>query len=100
MLDYEWILTVFGLVVVVSLSKIMQPVRVLAAKIHPLIGEWLGCPMCFGFWAGGIINLLGYSHYGGYGSYSILFDSLLASGTSYILHGLTWRITTLDKRPF
>ena len=100
MLDYEWILVVFGFVTIVSLSKMMLPIRKLVTKVHPFFGELLGCPMCFGFWAGGIMNLLGYSHYGGCEGISILYDALLGSSISYILHCITWRITTLGNNPF
>lgn len=100
MLDYEWILIVFGMVVTVSLSQVMQPVRNLAKKIHPMLGTLVGCPMCFGFWAGIALNLLGYSHYGGYSPFNILFDGLLATSTSYILYCITWRISTVEDKTF
>jgi hypothetical protein len=100
MLDYQWILMVFGFVAIVSLSHIMNPIRELAHKIHPKVGQLLGCPMCFGFWAGVIFNLIGYSHYGIDESYSVLFDGLLASGSSYILHCITWRMTTFQEHQF
>jgi len=100
MLDFEWILTVFGLVIIVSLSKLFEPVRMFAAKMSPFLGALLGCPMCFGFWAGGILNLLGYSHYGNFEGLSLLYDALLGSSVSYILHCVTWRLITVKESPF
>ena len=98
MLDFEWILNIFGLVVIVCLSKIGAPIRGLAYKIHSKFGEMLSCPMCFGFWAGIGFSLLGYSHFGGYDWYSIIFDGLLASSTAHILYCITWRLALHDNR--
>lgn len=89
MLDYEWILVVFGLTMIVTMSKVMEPVRALGAKLHPLLGGLLKCPMCFGFWAGAAINLMDYSHYGDYTSWGLVFDGFLGSATSHILYTLT-----------
>ena len=87
MLNFEWILVVFGLNIIITLSKLTQPIRTLGKKLHPSIGVLLSCPMCFGFWAAAIINLLGYSHYGEYyGATGVLFDGFLGTATGYFLH--------------
>ena len=90
MLDYEWAFMVFGLTIIVALSQIMAPVRDRAHKIHPMLGTLISCPMCFGFWAGIILNLLGYSHYGEYGNWGILFDGFLGTAFAHTLYCVTW----------
>ena len=91
MLDLQWILSVFGLVSIVTFSRIFQPIRIVAHKIHGRLGELISCPMCFAFWAGIIFHAMGYSH-----TNSWIFDGLLASSTSYIIYGIMTGINSSD----
>lgn len=55
----SWALAVYGFVLIVTGSKICEPLRRLGARIHPTLGYFLGCPMCMGFWTGAAASLAG-----------------------------------------
>jgi hypothetical protein len=75
-----WIFTLMGLTMIVTASNIMAPVRTQIAKLHKGIGNLVGCPMCFGFWAGMILSYFYQSVTG-----NLFFDSLLGSGVAWYI---------------
>jgi hypothetical protein len=56
-----WFLTVYGVTLVVTESKLFAPVRAAAAARVAWLGTLLACPMCFGFWCGAALSLGGWS---------------------------------------
>lgn len=54
-----WVLAVYGVVLVVTGSKICEPLRRLGKRLHPTLGYLLGCPMCMGVWIGVLAALSG-----------------------------------------
>jgi hypothetical protein len=50
-----WMLSAYGLTLVVTHSSIMAPLRALLAP-YPFFGRLVKCPMCFGWWAGGLLG--------------------------------------------
>ena len=49
-----WMLSTYGLTLVVTHSSIMAPLRARLAP-YPFFGRLVRCPMCFGWWAGGLL---------------------------------------------
>lgn len=47
-----WALTLLGLVYLVTEAAITAPLRILLARLHPLVATLLYCPACSGFWLG------------------------------------------------
>jgi hypothetical protein len=56
-----WFLTVYGVTLVVTESKLFAPVRAAAAARVPWLATLLSCPMCLGFWCGAGLSLGGWS---------------------------------------
>lgn len=48
-------IAIAGLTMIVTTSKIFQPVREFASTKSEFFGDLLGCALCTGFWMGGII---------------------------------------------
>ena len=46
------ILTIIGLTLIVTTSKLLKPFREWVAKKSLFLGELLGCSLCTGFWMG------------------------------------------------
>ena len=86
MLDYEWIFAVFGLVMIVTQSSLLAPVRSLVGKVSKKLEELLNCPLCFAFWAGILFNYMGYPH-----TYSMFLDGLFASGITFAVYTILWK---------
>ena len=90
-----WCITAYGLTNILSISKIFGPVRrwLLKKVKTPLrfIGELLSCVMCTGFWVGLLLYLCGYSLTG-----YILFDGFAASGASWLLHGVAYKLLSYE----
>lgn len=55
----SWALAVYGFVLIVTGSKVCEPLRRLGKRLHPTLGYFLGCPMCMGFWTGAAASLAG-----------------------------------------
>jgi len=54
------LLGLIGITVIVTQSKIFEPIRKLVDSIHSFLGGMISCAMCAGFWVG----LFGYNIYG------------------------------------
>lgn len=52
-------LVCFGLTNIVTGGKICRPLREGLARRFPWLGEWIDCPMCFGFWVGAFWDAAG-----------------------------------------
>lgn len=76
----EIIFATIGLTFIVTQSKIMSPIRKIGEKINPNIGYFLRCPMCFGFWAALITQLV--STY----QYEIINYCFIGSFFSYLAY--------------
>lgn len=84
-----FILTVYGFTNIVVDGYIFAEVRDFASKINRELGLLLICPMCFSFWAGAMLCLLGYNVIGtGRLFVDTLFSGWLASGTTWIVYNL------------
>lgn len=55
----QWALAVYGLTLIITGSRIMEPLRRLGRKASDLLGYFLGCPMCMGFWISALLSLAG-----------------------------------------
>lgn len=56
---FIFIFTLIGLVYIVTKSKIFEKTRIYLNIVSPnFLGEWINCPMCFGFAVGAIILYL------------------------------------------
>jgi len=56
-----WSLALYGAVLIVTGSRIAEPLRRRGKALSPLLGYFLGCPMCMGFWVAAALSLLGLS---------------------------------------
>jgi len=54
----EFLLSTIGLTIIVTQSKLFEPLRKGAGKIHSKLEYLLNCPMCFGLWSGIIVYIL------------------------------------------
>lgn len=101
-----WILVVFGIANGIAVSTILEPIRNYfhpprhwnpkkgewtdnKKKSWPIIGKLLQCPMCLGFWFGGIVGLYWFSP-----TTSFIGDAFFGSATSWLLYIL------IQKRQF
>ena len=75
-----WSLAVFGAANGVAISNLCQPLRELVIN-WPFFGKLVYCPMCLGFWFGGLASLLASSPTG-----SLLMDCFLGSSVSWIIY--------------
>lgn len=56
---FAWTAAIYGVVLIVTGSKIAEPLRRLAQRVSPHLGYLLSCPMCFGCWTGAAADLSG-----------------------------------------
>jgi len=54
----EFILSTIGLTIIVTQSKLFEPIRKGAGKIHSKLEYLLNCPMCFGVWSGILVHII------------------------------------------
>lgn len=54
-----WFLVVDGITLIVTQSKLTSPLRDALDARSEFFGFLLSCPMCFGFWVGVLLALLG-----------------------------------------
>lgn len=76
-----WILAVFGATNGIAFSSLLQGFRTWAGAKWALLGKLLVCPMCLGFWLGGIASLTVHSPSGNF-----VADAFLGSCTSWIIY--------------
>ena len=76
-----WTAAVYGVVLIVTGSKLMEPLRRLTKQLWPFLGYLLSCPMCFGFWVGAAVDLAGLPLLMSRGSVSLPV-SVVLSGTA------------------
>lgn len=90
-----WILAIYGLSNIVVISKIFSPVRIYflihKRRIFVKIGELLSCMMCFGFWAGAFLYLIGFQL-----SNNIFIDAVTGSGICWLLHGVAYKLMSYE----
>lgn len=96
-----WALIVYGVTLIVTEGKLFAPVRALAERRSPWAGTLLGCPMCFGWWVGALVSLLGWSPSAvGLGGWPlplrVLFDGAASSAVCWGLGALV--ATVLEVR--
>lgn len=101
-----WVLVVFGAANGIAVSTILEPIRNYfyppkkwsaknnkwvdnEKKPWPVIGKLLQCPMCLGFWLGGILGMYWFSP-----STSFIGDAFYGSSTSWLIYLL------IQKRQF
>jgi hypothetical protein len=54
-----WALLAWGFTSIVTLSKLFAPLRGFLGRRVPFLGQLARCAMCFGFWAGVALSLVG-----------------------------------------
>lgn len=55
-----WLLVTNGVTTIVTMSTLFRPVREgFSRLVGEKLGNLLGCSMCFGFWVGVLVSLLG-----------------------------------------
>tara|TARA_Y100000296_G_C4983134_1_gene161643 strand:- start:58 stop:396 length:339 start_codon:yes stop_codon:yes gene_type:complete len=101
-----WTLVVFGAANGIAVASVLEPVRSFfyppslwnkekeeweenPKKPWPIIGKLLQCPMCLGFWIGGILGLYWFSP-----ATSFIGDAFFGSATSWLYYIL------IQKRQF
>lgn len=90
-----WLLSVYGLTLIVTESKLLGPLRRILRSRSAFLGDLVHCPMCFGFWAGLGLALLGVSLYPG-GVLSILCSAFAGSAVGWIFRLVTHRLGADD----
>ena len=75
-----WSLAVFGAANGISVSNLFQPIRAYITD-WPILGKLVYCPMCLGFWFGGLASYLSFSPTG-----SLLMDCFLGSSVSWLIY--------------
>ncbi len=48
----SWTLLVYGATLIVTGSRLTEPLRTWLARVWPWLGKLVSCPMCFGWWVG------------------------------------------------
>lgn len=95
-----WVLIAYGVTMLVTISKIAEPLR---RRIPTAFARKLvSCPMCFGFWVGIGLSLSGVgiapapslSHLSPLAR--VLMDGAAASASSWILHVALAKMGALD----
>lgn len=76
-----WILVVFGAANGISVSALLEPIRLWVARKSTFLGKLINCPMCLGFWLGGLLGQLWFSPTNG----NFIFDCFFGSATSWLL---------------
>jgi len=54
----SWALVVYGATLVVTGSRLTQPMRETVTQRWPKIGYLMSCPMCFGWWVGSVYSFI------------------------------------------
>jgi hypothetical protein len=55
---FIWMMTSYGISMVITQSKIFQPIRNLVSNASKFLGDMINCIMCFGFWVGLLLSLV------------------------------------------
>jgi hypothetical protein len=126
LLDYVlWSLVVFGFTSIITISKVLEPVRNWffkgykwvpdefeegkgeweldgsrsknLIKVYWKIGELLKCSMCTGFWTGMLFSLWWFSPTASIGG-NLFFDAILGSTICWILYSLMWAVALKHER--
>lgn len=74
-----WFLAVFGASNGVVASNLLEKFRLWLVNFNPFLGKLINCPMCLGFWFGGLAHFLAFSP-----THSLLFDMFLGSCVSWV----------------
>lgn len=74
-----WCLAVFGAANGIVSSNLLQNLRLWILNKNLFLGKLIHCPMCLGFWLGGIASFLSYSP-----TNSVIFDMFLGSCVSWV----------------
>jgi len=96
---FQWLLAVFGVTIIITISKIFLPIRAafltqeiyedpsphFFRKIRKWIGELLHCAMCMGFWVG-----MGAGYFWLSPTQNIFIDGILGSAFSWLLYTNLW----------
>ena len=75
--DLLWCLVVFGITNIVVVSNLFERFRKLVYPVTTVFH----CPMCLGFWVGGVLSYIWRSPTG-----NIFFDAILGSVASWMLY--------------
>lgn len=54
-----WAMVAWGFTSIVTLSKLFAPLRDALKRRVPFLGTLAACAMCFGFWAGTMLSIVG-----------------------------------------
>ena len=87
-----WILVAYGVSTVITQGSITWKLRNAVSQISGYLGQWINCPMCFGFWVG---VLLSYTYSSPTGQ--PWYDGFLASGTTWIIHTLVTSVSNITS---
>ena len=87
-----WSFAVFGLSMILAISRIAKPFRHFIDKRSKFLHDMLKCPMCNAFWIGIIYHILWRNI-----TSSFLLDGFLASGITLFLYCLCWDLALSDK---
>jgi len=74
-----WSLAVFGAANGIVSSNLLEKFRIWVHTHSTFFGKLVHCPMCLGFWLGGIAHFLSYSP-----TNSLIFDMFLGSSVSWV----------------
>ena len=88
-----WALVCFGMSFALTHSKVFSPVRSLASRIHPMLGYFINCPMCMGFWVGLLLSSVWVTPTG-----SIILDGFLGLSCSWLIYCVSWKLALQDPR--
>lgn len=89
-----WSFSVFGLSMILAISKIFRPFRewILIKLRLPKIYDMLRCPMCNAFWIGICFHIFWKDI-----TRSFFLDGLIASGVTLFLYCICWDLALKDK---
>ena len=76
----EWVVVAYSITIIITSSRIMEPLR--RRVTQQKLAELLHCPMCTGFWVGGVLGYFWWSITG-----NALMDAFFGSAVSWMLYG-------------
>lgn len=88
-----WAFVCFGISFALTHSKVFAKVREKANSVHHMLGYFMECPMCMGFWVGMGLGFLWVSPTG-----VIALDGFFGLTACWLLFCISWKLALKDDK--